>query len=291
MKAINKFCIKVLSYTSCVWPDKMYLSLLYYLRFGKILDLKNPQTFSQKLNWEKIYDRNPLYTKMADKYEVKKHVANIIGDEYVVSNYGVWEKFDQIDFSKLPNQFILKCTHDSSGVVPCKNKASFDLKAAKQIIGRSLRHSYYLEGREWPYKNVRPRIIADMLLDDGRTGELQDYKWWCFNGEPKVMYITNKGIAGQVYENFYDMEFNVLDIDHGFPRIFPEYDKPKEFELMKELAAKLSQDIPFVRVDFFDIHGKVYFGEFTFFDHAGLRPFVSEKWDNILGEWLNLTKL
>ena len=160
----------------------------------------------------------------------------------------------------------------------------------KDQLEKALSCNYYNHGREWIYKDIEPRIIIDQFLDDGRAGELQDYKWWCFGGEPKVMYITNKGKAGQVYENFYDMDFKPLDIDHGFPRAEPEYYRPKEFDEMRKLATTLSAGIPFVRVDFFDINGKIYFGEFTFYDHAGLRPFVSKEWEKKLGSWITLPK-
>lgn len=274
--------------TRKLWPLKMYLSVLYLIKFKRILNWNKPVRFSEKLNWFKVYDRNPNYSKIVDKYEVKKLVGEIIGKDYIVPCYGAWDDFDQIDFNKLPNSFILKCTHDSSGIYVCKDKGHLDVKKARNILKKSLEKNYYWFGREWPYKNAKKRIIADQLLDDGRKGELQDYKWWCFNGEPKVMYITNKGATGQCYENFYDMDFNILDIDHGFPRFSPEYEKPREFEEMKELARKLSKGFKFIRVDFFDIHGKVYFGELTFYDHAGLRPFKGDNWDIKLGEWINL---
>lgn len=274
--------------TRKIWPLKWYLKIFYFIKFGRLPNLSSPVRFSEKLNWEKVYDRNPLYSNVVDKYKVKKIVGDIIGNEYIVPCYGVWNNFDEIDFSKLPEKFILKCTHDSSGIVVCRDKSKIDIAHARKVLSRSLKTNYYWYGREWPYKLASHRIIADELLDDGRTGELQDYKWWCFNGEPKVMYITNKGAAGQVYENFYDMDFNVLDIDHGYPRYQPEYEKPKEFEEMKELARKLSKAYSFIRADFFDIHGKVYFGELTFYDHAGLRPFKENGWDEKLGSWIDL---
>lgn len=269
-----------------VIPDDAYIKIIFKGKLGYSIDLKNPKTFNEKLNWCKLYNRNPLYTKLADKYSVKQIVADKIGRQYVVKNLGVWQHFDEIDFEKLPNRFVLKCTHDSSGVIVCKDLATFDYKAAREKLEFSLKMNYFYACREWPYKNIPPLIIADELLDDQTGKELQDYKFWCFNGEPKIMYITNKG--AKVEENFYDMDFNILSINHGFPRTKPEYQRPKEFELMKELAAKLSVGIPFVRVDFFDVNGRVYFGEFTFFDWAGLGRFSDIKTDEYLGKLITL---
>lgn len=272
-------------------PVKWQLSIQYRCSVKKWPNIDKPHGFNEKLSWIKLYNQNPLYSKMADKYEVKHIVAELIGEEYIVPCYGVWNSFDDIDFSTLPDSFILKTTHDSSGIVPCKEKKSFDFKKARKIICQSLKNNYYLKGFEWPYKNATRRVLADKLLVDGNKVELQDYKWWCFNGVPRVMYITNKGMMKKVEENFYDMDFKPLDIDHGFPRTIPEYSKPAEFEKMRELAGTLSQGIPFVRVDFFVVDGKIYFGEYTFFDHAGLRAFGDNGWDEKLGSWIVLPAL
>lgn len=269
--------------------DKAYVKLVYKLRMNKELNLAHPQSFNEKLNWLKLYDRYPLYSLLADKYEVKEYVAQKIGKEYVVPNYGVWEKFEDIDFDTLPNQFVLKTTGDSSGVIICRDKSNFDKEQAAKKIAISLKTNYYYRTREWPYKDIHPRIIADMLLDEHTGKELQDYKFWCFNGEPKVMYITNKGKS--IYENFYDMDFKPLDINHGFPRTIPEYKKPVGFDKMKQLAATLSHGIPFVRVDFFFVDNKIYFGEFTFYDWAGLKPFTDDKIDLKLGDLLQLPNI
>lgn len=267
--------------------DKVYLSLRYRIMMNKSIHWDNPITFNEKLQWLKVYNRNDLYTTLVDKYAVKEYVKGIIGEEYVVPCYGVWSDANSIDFGSLPEQFVLKTTHESSGVVVCKDKRSFDVQNAIEKMNNSLRLSLYHITREWPYKNVPHRIIADKYLDDGRQGELQDYKFWCFNGQPKIMYITNKG--KEVYENFYDMSFNpLLNINHGFPRFKPEYKKPDSFEMMKSLASQLSKGIPFVRVDFFDIDGHVFFGEFTFFDWAGFRPFTDEETDVQLGALISL---
>ena len=265
-------------------PDKRYVKFLFKYKLGYSINLTNPRTFNEKLNWLKLYNRNPLYTKMVDKFEVKKIVADRIGEQYVVKNIGKWESFNEIDFEKLPNRFVLKCTHDSSGAIVCRDKSNFDFAAAKRKVCNSMKLNYFYAYREWPYKNVKPAIIVDEFLDDHSEKELKDYKFWCFNGEPKYMYCTVK--AREIYENFYDMDFNLVDINHGFDRRTPEFEKPDAFEEMKGLAAKLSEGIPFLRVDFFYVDGKVYFGEFTFFDWGGIRPFSTYEQDLELGKLL-----
>lgn len=265
--------------------DKTYLKVLYRLIFGRSLNLENPKTFNEKLNWLKLYCRRPEFSLMADKFEVKQHVKNLIGEQYVVKNYGVYERWDDIDFDSLPDSFVIKGTHDSGGAFICKNKATFDKKLVREKVEANQRRSFFYWYREWPYKNIRPRIIVDELLDDHTGNELRDYKFWCFNGKPTYMYCTIKG--KEVYENFYDMDFQPVMIDHGFPRHQPEFDKPKNFELMKKLALKLSEGVPFVRVDFFDVEGKVYFGEYTFYDWGGMRPF-NGLWDLELGKKMTL---
>lgn len=275
--------------TASLWPDKLYISVLYRIKFKQMLNWKNPQTFNEKLNWIKLYHREHRFTTMADKYEVKKYVANIIGEEYIVPNYGVWDNYDNIPFDRLPKQFVMKMTHDSFGAIVCRDKYQFDHARAKIAVKSSVERNWYPFNREWVYKDIKPRIIIDKFLDDYSGHELRDYKFWCFDGEPKVMYLTNK--ASCVFENFYDMDFKPLDIDHGFKRHNPEFDKPEEFELMKQLARKLSKDIPFVRIDFFYVENKVYFGEYTFYDWGGMKPFRDLKWDIILGSWIKLPQI
>ncbi len=266
--------------------DMHFLLKKWHMLNGTQLNIDDPRSFNEKLNWLKIYNRNPLYTLMADKYEVKKIVASLIGEEYVVPCYGIWNNFDEIDFDSLPNQFVIKATHDSSGAIVVRDKGKFNKKTARNKYMSVMKRNWFWPYREWVYKDIKPRILVDKFLDDHSGHELRDYKFWCFNGEPKVMYCTNK--ASDVFENFYDMNFNPLDINHGFRRNVPEFEKPEAFELMKSLATKLSKDIPFVRVDFFYVDGKVYFGEFTFYDWAGFRPFESKEWDLKLGGWIKL---
>ena len=285
MKLFRKYLGLLLYRTAFLWPDSLYLKLRFYTLFGYFPNLKNPQTFNEKLNWLKLNYHNSLLTTLADKYEVKKYVAEKIGEDYVVKNLGVWNEFEEIDFGKLPTQFVLKTTGDSSGTFICKDKTKLDLKKARKHVNIGLHRNYYYACREWVYKMIKPRIIADALLDDNSGHELTDYKFWCFNGQPKYMYCTNKG--KHITENFYDMDFKPVYIDHGFERRVPEFEKPEAFETMKRLAAVLSDDLPFVRVDFFYVNGKVYFGECTFYDWGGLQPF-SGNWDKELGELLRL---
>lgn len=259
---------------------------MYWIRTGDYLKLKNPVRFIDKQNWLKLHDRNPLYTQLVDKYLVKKYVSNCIGEEYVVPCLGHWNSPDEIDFDKLPNKFVLKCNHNSGGgMCICKDKNSLDFNLVRNGLRKGLLDDFFKYSRVWPYKNVQRCIIADMFLDDHTGNELRDYKFLCFNGVPKIMYCTNKG--DNIYENFYDMEFNPLDITHGYPRITPEIEKPKEFDLMKELATKLSKNIPFVRVDFFNVDGHVYFGEFTFFDWGAMKP-MNDKWEILIGSWIDI---
>lgn len=266
-------------------PDKWYLELLWKYTYGCELNISQPQTFNEKLNWLKLYDRKSMYTSMVDKYSVKKIVSCLIGKEYVVENYAVAESWEDIDFEALPNQFVIKCTHDSGGAFVCRDKSVFDYKGVRSKVEQNLGINYYYSLREWPYKNVKPSIVIDRFLDDHTGKELRDYKFWCFDGQPVYMYCTIKGES--VFENFYDMEFNPIDINHGFPRHKPEFECPQNFELMKDLAAALSKGIPFVRVDFFDVEGQVYFGEYTFFDWGGFRAFEGD-WDEELGKLIKL---
>jgi len=267
-----------------IFPNKLYLQLYYRLKFKRNLNLNNPQTFNEKLNWLKLHDHNPQYTIMADKYLVKDYVSSIIGNEYVVPCYGVWDNVDDIDFVTLPEEFVLKTNHDSSGAVICKNKTIDD--TTKNKYRKLLKTNYFYGKREWVYKNIKPKIFAEKCLV-GNDGEIiKDYKFLCFNGEPKLMYCTNK--SKDIFENYYDMDFNPVYINHGFRRQVPEFDKPEKFELMKELARNLSKNIPFVRVDFFYINNNVYFAEFTFYDWAGLRPFTDITYDMLLGSWIKL---
>ena len=269
--------------------DKKYLKLKFEYSMDKKLDLDNPKTFNEKLQWLKINDRKDIYTKMVDKYEVKKYVSNIIGEEYIIPTLGIYEKFDEIEFDKLPKSFVIKCTHDSGGIVIVKDKTKFDLKKAKKIINKSLKKNFYYVGREWPYKNVKPRIIIEPYLEDKLYKELRDYKFFCFNGEVKLMFIaSNRQNKGETYFDFFDEKFKHLDIINGHQMNPTTPDKPHNFNKMKELAKILSKDMRHLRVDFYEINGKIYFGELTLYHWSGFKPFSPNKWDIKIGENIKL---
>ena len=272
---------------SPIIPEPLHLAIVFKRQVGYWPNLKDPKTFNEKLNWLKLHNRKDEYTMMVDKYAVKQYIQEKIGAEYVVPYLGIYDSVDEIDEAMLPNQFVIKTTHNSCATFVCKDKGKFDFVKAKADIRHAQGKNLYDAMGEWPYKNVPPRIIVEEFLDDGKDNELQDYKWWCFNGEPQFMYFSIK--RKEVYENFYDMDFNpVTWINHNWPRRVPEFDKPTGFEEMKRLAKVLSADIPFVRVDFYEVNGRVYFGELTFFDYAGMRPFASYEIDLKLGDLLKL---
>ena len=275
---------------SKIIPDKPYLRMKFRAHMGKKLNLKNPQTFSEKLQWMKLYNRNPEYTKMVDKYEAKEYIEAIIGSEYIIPTLGVWDNVEDIDFDALPEQFVLKCTHDSGGLVICKDKSKLDIEKAKETMRKALLSDFYFMGREWPYKNVPKRIIAEEYMEDTETGELRDYKFFCFDGVVKALFVaSDRQTEGEeVKFDFFDTDFNHLDFKNGHPNATKEIKKPVTFEKMKEMAAKLSAGIPQVRVDFYEVDGKIYFGELTFFHHDGMTPFDPEEWDYKFGEWINL---
>lgn len=264
---------------------------MFYKRTGYYPDLDNPKTFNEKLQWLKLNNHNPLYTRLVDKALVKEDVAGIIGEEYIIPTLNVWDRFEDIDFDALPRQFVLKCTHDSGGLVICKDKQTLDRARAKKKIKRSLATNYYYLGYEWPYKDVKPRIIAEPYMEDAATGEMRDYKFYLFNGTPRFLMIgTDRDVTtGNVNINFYDLDFNQLSFKWGNEHSSKPLARPKQFELMKQLASRLAGDIPFVRVDFYEVNGKVYFGEMTFFPAGGWTPFTPSEWDSRLGSWLDLT--
>lgn len=272
-------------------PDEIYLKILFRIRMGKPLNLKHPNTYSEKLQWLKLYDRKPAYTRLVDKYNVRSYVKKTIGEEYLIPLVGgPWGNFDEIDFSKLPKSFVVKCTHDSGGLIICKNKDKLNKKKARGKINTCLKHKYYYAQREWPYKNVKPQIIAEKYMEDKEDKELRDYKFFCFDGKVKALFIaTDRGSKGSETKfDFFDENFIHLPFTNGHPNAEVMPHKPEQFELMKELASKLSKGIPQVRVDLYEVNGKVYFGEMTFYHWSGMVPFVPEKWDEIFGSWIIL---
>lgn len=274
-------------------PDELYLKIAYWGRMEKKLDLEHPQSFNEKLQWLKINNRKEEYSIMVDKYMVKEYVGHLIGYDYIIPNLGVWDKFEDIDFDSLPNQFVLKCTHDSGGLVICKDKSLFDIKMAREKISFCLKQNYYCLNREWPYKNVTPRIIAESYLNNEGLEDIPDYKIHCFNGIPRIILVCkNRFSTNGLTEDFYSTDWTHLDIKRvAHPNAKETISKPEKLEEMIELAKVLSKGIPFVRIDFYEVSGRVYFGEITFFPASGMEKFIPEEIDKKLGDLIELPKL
>ena len=272
--------------------DSLYLRLMYYFQTGRRLHLKHPKTYNEKLQWLKLHDRKPEYTTMVDKYAVKEYVANIIGKEYIIPTLGVWDRPEEIAWGALPRQFVLKTTHGggSKGVIICRDKATFDRAKAISHLRSSMMKSLYKNYREWPYKNVKPRVIAEEYLSEnnpstnsGQENGIKDYKFFCFNGKPLYCGIFS-GRWSKMGADYFDMEWSHLPFTlkgNPFAENVPE--KPKGFETMCQLAVKLSVGHPHLRVDFYEVNGKVYFGELTFYSASGFGQFEPDEWDEIWG--------
>ena len=269
--------------------DKQFIKLQFKTIFGYSLDLNNPKTFNEKLQWIKLKDRKPIYSTMVDKAEVKDYVAEKIGEQYIIKTLGIWDKFEDIDFDLLPERFVMKCTHDSGGLVICKEKTTLDFEKTQRKIEKCIKTNYYKQGREWPYKNVKPRIIAEEYMEDTEVGELRDYKFFCFNGKVKCFKID--------FDRFIEHRANYFSknkelLPFGEVVCPPDYnrklDMPENLDEMIELAEKLAEKIPFVRIDFYSCNHKIYFGEMTFFPASGFGKFIPNKWDRELGDWISL---
>lgn len=274
-------------------PDKLYLRLLYRFKLGRRLNLKNPTRFTEKLQWLKLYDHNPLYNKIVDKYEVKSYISNLIGSEYVIPTLGLWNRPEDIDWDSLPEKFVLKTTDGGggTGVVICRSKSNLNVpKAVARLKSSMSTDILYKLLREWPYKDIPTRIIAEKYLED-ESGELRDYKFYCFNGEPKVMLLASDRFSAHNF-NYYDMDFNQLPIHSAVGgKADIEFDRPARFEEMKELARKLSKDFAHVRVDLYYAENKIYFGELTLYDSSGYDNLSSDEEDLRWGSWLNLPQI
>lgn len=269
--------------------DKTYLERMYKARHGKELDLEHPNTYNEKLQWLKLYDRRPKYTDMVDKDEAKRYVAKKIGDQYIIPTLGIYEKFDDIDFDALPDEFVLKTTHDSGTVIICRDKKSLDYVEAKKKLEKSLARNFFWYGREWPYKNVKPQIIAEEFLSDLGTDKLTEYKVFCFNGKPHyVLVCTGGGHGADRTNDFYDMDFSHINVKAMFPNAKIAKCKPQEFDEIIGIATRLSVGIPQVRVDLYDVEGTLYFGELTLFHDSGYCVFDPSSFDEQLGTLIEL---
>lgn len=272
-------------------PDEPFLKLKFRCYMRQKLHLDPPVTFNEKLQWLKLHDHNPLYTTLVDKVEVKKYVANIIGEEYIIPTLGVWDSVDDIDFDALPNQFVLKCNHDSGGIVICKDKSKLDITAAKKKLRKALRSDdAFYGGREWPYKNVKKRILAEKYLTENSRIDIDDYKVHCFDGIPQfILVCKDRFTEAGLSEDFFSLKWTHLDLKRPAVRQSDkQIDKPKAFTQMIELAEKLSEKISFVRTDFYDVGGKLFFGELTFYPATGMSPFLPTEWDEKLGNLITL---
>lgn len=287
----NAFVALLVENFSFLFGDKSYLKLTFKYRMGYKLDLENPKTYSEKLQWLKLYDRNPDYTHMVDKYEVKSRVSKLVGEQYVAKTLGVWDRPEDIDFSILPHQFVLKTTHGGGncGVIICRDKCKIDGPKMIASLNKSLKQNLYRDSREWPYKNIHKRIIAEELLEDKETGELRDYKFFCFDGKVKALFVaTERQIRSEPFFNFFDADYKPLDVKQGHPRSDNWPERPEKFEEMIKIAETLSAGLPHVRIDLYQANGAVYFGEYTFYHFGGMVPFDPESWDEVFGEWLKL---
>ncbi len=276
-----------------LFPDKLYLKIMFWADMGYKLNLNHPKTYSEKLQWLKLYDRQNKYSDLVDKILVKDFVANIVGEEYIIPTLAIWDNVDDVDIECLPEQFVLKANNGggNNGVIICTDKSTFNLEIAKDKLRKAFKSSIYKTHREWPYKNVKPRVFAEKYMVENVEAELKDYKFFCFNGEVKALFIAsgrNKGCHGTRFD-YYDSNFNFLNFIQSYPNSdAPAINPPESFELMKDIATKLSKDFRHLRVDLYNINGHIYFGELTFYHYSGLQPFYPSKWDGILGEWLTL---
>lgn len=265
--------------------DRKYLELFFEWKMGYRPDLDNPRTFNEKLQWLKLHDRRPEYSAMVDKAAAKDIAASVIGREHIIPTIGVYNSVSDIPWEDLPEQFVLKCTHDSGGLVICTDKSSLDRKAAEKKLRAGLRHNFYRDYREWPYKAVQPKIICEKYM-----GAMKDYKWFCFDGIPRLMFIaSDRGREDtETKFDFYDMEFTHLPFTNGHPNSGDSPDRPECWDRMKGMAASLSKGLKHVRIDLYEVDGRIYFGEYTFYHWAGFKPFSPESWDRTIGDMLKI---
>lgn len=286
---LNEFIETMLKRIIQLLPDKLFVSLKYFHSFGRFPNLNAPVTFNEKLQWLKLYDRRDSYVNLVDKCKVKEVVGKIIGFQHIIPTLGVWDNVDQIDFDKLPNQFVLKTTHDSGTIIICKDKTILDIKETKNIMSNCLKRDFYAMTREWPYKNVPRKIIAEEYVTVNGVSP-NDIKFFCFNGKVKLFKVDFDRFVNHK-ANYYDGDCNLVKC--GEIVCPPDFTKGKELIPcnileMIHIAEKLSKGIPFVRVDLYSVNKTILFGEMTFFPNSGCGKFTDEKWDYKIGEWLKL---
>ncbi len=273
-------------------PDKLYIQLFFFAACGRFVDFKNPKGFNEKQQWLKLNDLHPEYSQLVDKLAVRKHIDKVLGSGHMFPLLGAWNNFDEIDFSELPEDFVIKCNHDSGSTKVVINKSKLtcdDWKDLKKHFDGRMKRDFYSAGREYPYKGIERYIIAEKLMHDNTdpNKSIEDYKFFCFNGVPKIMFVaTDRRIDCRF--DFFDMDFNHLDITNIHPQANKPISKPKHFDEMKEIASRLSTGMKFVRIDLYDINDTIYFGEYTFFHGGGFALFYPLEWERRLGDWINL---
>lgn len=270
--------------------DEQWCRWMFKLKIGRKPNLDNPQSYTEKVQWLKLHDHNKLYPRIIDKYEVREYIEQKIGSEYLIPLIGVYNCFEDIDFESLPNQFVLKCTHDSGGVIICEDKKDFNIKKTKVRIEKLLLRNYFYNSREWPYGQIKPRLIIENYLSDRDSRKINDYKFFCFSGEVKVVFVASDRDIDTRFD-YYDADFNHIPLKYGYKNSERGNEKPENFEEMKKIAEQLATDFLHVRVDLYSVNGKIYFGELTLYDGSGLTLFEPEEWDYTFGSWLDLSKL
>lgn len=291
---LQKLCRGVLNRMVYILPDKWFLFLRFRNEVGYWPHLNHPRTFNEKLQWLKLHDIHPEYTQMVDKIEAKKYVASKFwGGKYIIPTLGIWNSVDEIEWGKLPQKFVIKVSSDSGGIVVCKDKQKLDICAAKKVLSYGWGRDCSVRNKEYPYRNITPRIIAEEYKEDESGYELKDYKIFCFNGEPKLLFVaTDRQMDTEETKfDFYDLQWNHLPFKNGHPNSKRSLEKPKNFEQMLDITRKLSAGIPHVRIDLYNCNGNIYFGEMTFFHNSGMIPFEPLEWDFKLGGLLKLPKV
>lgn len=270
-------------------PDKIFLKWIYKVHLHKSLDFNNPKGFNAKLQWMKVYDRNPNYIMMVDKLAVKEYIAKKIGERYVIPTLGIWSSPEEIDFDSLPEKFVLKCNHDSHSVIVCKDKSKLDINKTKEHLAKCLRTNLFWWGREWPYKDVKPMIFAEELLEENGENDLKDYKLMCFDGEMRCSFVCSERFDKDGLKvTFFDKDWNKMPFTRSYPFSTKPIPRPQNYQEMITLAEELSKGLRFVRVDFYEVNGQLYFGELTFFPGSGFEKFTPDYWDDTIGDWIKI---
>jgi hypothetical protein len=285
----SKF-VHITNYKICrILTDPVFLKISYRIRFGKNLNLKNPETFNEKIQWMKLYDRRPEYSKLADKFAVKSYVAKMIGEEYIVPLYGAYDRYEDIDFEQLPDQFVLKPNHTSGDVFICADKSKIDHALLRKEVSRWLKREYYWVNREWPYIYIKPKIICEKYIINKTDADLKDYKFMCFHGKVRFCVVcSNRKSPDGLNMDYYDMDWQHLPIMHAWPNSGGQIVRPVNYDKMVEIARILSKDLPFVRVDLYETEERPYFGELTLYPGSGYGEFKPETYDYLLGSWIDL---